>query len=520
MAISPEAIQQTKPRFYRQLPNFGFNTQNRTEVPQAMFLSELDPNGHAINDRMYYKDIEKEQPILDEDGKDTGKKRIITVPIERVATAMQFVILEKQTTHICGDKLKFINHNLKPSEADQNLFIQFKQGWEKKNMETAKYEFVRSIKATGDAAFCASLDKGKFSYRVFSITNGDKMHPVYDDKGKLRIFGREYTAYDYTKQEDVPRMEVWDDEYVTVLSYDTEYNKSKGSIAWNDVDFKHRYVDSGEFDGWQVYQEPVKHGFTRMPVVYLKDEMGACWSPAQDLIDKLDLALSQLFENNKHYAFRIMVVKGDVAIQGDLQGQARAMMFDDKEGDAKFMEKADASESFKLQLEETVKHIQLASFTVFNTDNITGDVSGVALKIRYSPAIEKAINDKHFLNGSIDEIVELFKEGYGVEMKRTLDYKKLDLRGEIQIYIHQSDTETFNNVVLGVNSKTLSRETGSSVLPYAVADEMARLENQKKKDMEYELEMERYALLGKEKPIDDGMNDTNLERQILAKKEG
>lgn len=194
------------------------------------------------------------------------------------------------------------------------------------------------------------------------------------------------------------------------------------------------------------------------------------------------------------------------------------MMFDDKEGDAKFMEKADASESFKLQLEETVKHIQLASFTVFNTDNITGDVSGVALKIRYSPAIEKAINDKHFLNGSIDEMVELFKEGYGVEMERTLDYKKLDLRGEIQIYIHQSDTETFNNVVLGVNSKTLSRETGSSVLPYAVADEMARLENQKQKDMEYELEMERYALLGKEKPVDEGMNDTNLERQILAKK--
>lgn len=518
MAISPEAIQQTRPRFYRQLPNFGFNTQSKIEVSQAAFLAELDPNGHAINDRMYYQDIVKEQPILDEDNKDTGKTRQVTVPIERVSTAMQFVILEKQMTHICGDKLKFINHNLKPNDADHDLFIQFKQGWEKKNMETAKYEFVRSIKATGDSAFCASLDKGKFGYRVFSIANGDKMHPIYDDKGKLRIFGREYTAYDYTKQENVPRMEVWDDEYVTVLSYDTEYNESKNSIGWDDIEFKCRYIDNKEFDGWQVYKKPTKHGFTRIPIVYLKDEMGACWSPAQHLIDKLDLALSQLFENNKHYAFRIMVVKGDVAIQGDLQGQARAMMFDDKDGDAKFMDKADASDSFKLQLDETLRHIQLASFTVFNTENITGDVSGVALKIRYSPAIEKAINDKHFLNGSIDEMVELFKEGYGVEMERTLDYKKLDLRGEIQIYIHQSDTETFNNVVLGVNSKTLSRETGSSVLPYATADEMARLENQKQKDMEYELEMERYALLGREKPVDGGMNDTNLERQILAKK--
>lgn len=519
MAISPEAIQQTRPKFYRQLPNFGFSTQNRVEVPQATFLAELDPNGHAINDRMYYQDIVKEQPILDNDGNDTGKKRIVTVPIERVSTAMQFVILEKQTTHICGDKLKFINHNLKPNEADQDLFIQFKQGWEKKNMETAKYDFVRSIKATGDGAFCASLDKGKFGYRVFSIANGDKMHPIYDDKGKLRVFGREYTAYDYTTQENVPRMEVWDDEFVTVLSYNTEYDKSKGSIAWDSIRFKHKYINESEFDGWQVYQPPTKHGFTRIPIVYLKDEMGACWSPAQHLIDKLDLALSQLFENNKHYAFRIMVIKGDVAIQGDLNGHARAMMFDDKDGHADFMQQADASTSFDLQLKEIVKHIQLASFTVFNTENISGDVSGVALKIRYSPAIEKAINDRNFLNASIDEIVELFKEGYGVEKGNVLGYNKLDLRGEIQIYIHQSDTETYNNMVLGVNSKTLSRETASEVLPHSAADEMARLEKQKKQDMEDELEMERFALLGREKEQDDGMNDTNLERKIMANKE-
>ncbi len=127
---------------------------------------------------------------------------------------------------------------------------------------------------------------------------------------------------------------------------DIEYKPDAKYIVWDSETFQPRPANENEFDGWRIVQEPTPHGFSSIPIVYLKDEKGACWSPVQHLIDKLEMALSQLFENNKSYAFRIMVVKGGVNIVGDLKGHARAMAFKDKDGDAKFMEKADASSSF------------------------------------------------------------------------------------------------------------------------------------------------------------------------------
>lgn len=519
MSISPDIIQQHRERFYRQLPNFGFSFNNRYEVKPQVFLSELDPNGHLINDRMYYQDIVKEQPVLAKDGKPTGKTVPVTIPIERVSVPLQKVILEKHLTHLCGERIKFTNHNLNPTPKEQDLFSRFKQGWEKKNMETAKYEFCRSVKATGEGAFCASMDNGKFTYRVFSLLNGDTLHPIRDEKGRLRLFGRSFNTYDYTTQEHIMKMEVWDDTHVTVFSYRTlDKNDNVNTIQWDGETFKRLQAQSEEFDGWQIDKEPTTHSFKGIPIIYLKDEDGACWSHVQPLIDKLELALSQLFENNKHYAFRIMVVKGDVTIQGDLNGHARAMMFDDKDGDAKYMEGSDVSNSFGLQLTETLKHIERGGFVVFDTDKISGDLSGIALKIRYSPAIEQALNDKHLFNASIDIMVELFKEGYGIELGQISDFSSLDIRGDIQVYIHQSDTETYNNMVLGLNSGSISVQTATEVLPHAAADELSRLDRQKEKEREWERE-ELLGNLPKQnnpKQMDDGMNDKNLERQILA----
>lgn len=522
MSISPDIIQQHRERFYRQMPNMGFAFNRRDEVKQQVFLSELDPNGHLIYDRLYYKDIVKQRPELDSDGNETGHKIPCTVPIERVAIPLQKVILEKHLTHLCGENIKFTNHNLNPTDTERDFFSKFKQGWEKKNMETAKYEFCRSVKATGEGAFCAIMDEGKFTYRVFSILNGDTLHPIRDSKGKLRLFGRSFNTYDYATQRQIIKMEVWDDTHVTVFSYrDYEDTGSPApNLQWDANTFKKIAGDNNEYDGWQLDTPPTPHHFKGIPIVYLKDDDGACWSSVQPLIDKLEMALSQLAENNKHYAFRIMVIKGDVTVQGDWDGEARGLAFDDKDGDAKFMEKADASTSFHLQIEEIKKLIQQGSGIVLDTDKISGDLSGIAMKIRYSPAIEQALNDKHLFNAPLDRIIELFKEGYGREIQKSTDFNNLDIRGDIQVYIHQSETELYNQIVLGLNSGSISVQTATEVLPHAAADELSRLQREK----EEEIKREREALLGSVTQIsstkkeNDGMNKTNQTRQILADK--
>lgn len=512
MAITVDKIYNHKERFYRNLPNRGFSSNKflRKEIFQAEFLSELDTEGHKINDPTYYENIKKEVPILDENNEPTGKKRIVEVPIERVSVPLQRVILEKHLTHLCGEKIKFIHHNLNPTDKESDVFIRFKQGWDKRNMETAKYEFCQSIKATGDGAFCAYLDKKKFSYRIFSALQGDGLHPVFDSRGKLRVFGRSFSLYDFDRQEEVPYLEVWDDKYVTLLSYSTEATENK-SITWDSQTFTPTISDTVDTDGWVIKEQPKVHGFQSIPIVYLKNNEGACWSGVQDLIDKLEMALSQLFENNKSYAFRIMVVKGDVEIQGDLKGQARAMLFDNNEGDASFMEKADASSSFELQLKETLKYILMGSFTVLPPETPSGDLPGVTIKIMYSPAIEQGLNDKNFYNKSIDNIVSLFKEGYALEEGNSVsDFEKLDIRGDINIYVHQNDSEITNNLVMGVSAGFTSKQTAHENSIYSAADEAHRLEKQKKQ----EIADERARITSEDNNKID--NDNNIQKKIIA----
>lgn len=522
-SITTDQISGTRERFFRTLPNRGFGNINplRHEVFQSDFLAQLDTAGHSINDPTYYEDIYKKQPKVDAKGNEIkGEFEYRVEELERVSIPMQSIILSKHLTHLAGENIKFVQHNINPSDKERETFVNFKQGWFKKNMETAKFDFMKSVKATGDGAFCAVMTNGRFSYRVYSVLNGDRLHPIRDFYGNLRVFGRSFSQYDYSREEEVPYMAVWDDKYYTLLSYDTEYKPDAEYIVWDSETFIPRDATESEFDGWRVVQEPIEHGFSSIPIVYLKDEKGACWSPVQHLIDKLEMALSQLFENNKSYAFRIMVVKGGVNIVGDLKGHARAMAFKDKDGDAKFMEKADASSSFDLQLNNTLRFIELGSFIVLPPEKLNGDLPGVTIKILYSPAIEQGLNDKHFYNKSIDRIVELFKEGYGVDQKKPSDYQNLDIRGDINIYIHQNENEIINNLVLGVQTGFTSRETASETSPYSAADELSRLDKQKDQDLEYELKSERAKLVGSgsnNQDYQDGMNETNLERQLLAK---
>lgn len=526
--ITSNQISDTHERFYRTLPNrtlpdrvFGNINPFRHEVYQSEFLAQLDTAGHNINDPTYYENIYRKQPKIDSKGNEIkGQYEIKEEEIERVSIPIQRIILNKHLTHLAGENIKFVQHNINPSDRERETFVNFKQGWAKKNMETAKFEFMRSVKATGDGAFCAVMTNGIFSYRVFSVLNGDKLHPIKDFHGNLRIFGRSFSQYDFGRREEVPYMEVWDDQYYTLLSYDTEYKSDRQYIVWDSETFLPRKAEEDEFDGWRVVKPQVLHGFNSIPIEYLKDKNGACWSPVQHLIEKLEMAISQLFENNKSYAFRIMVVKGGVNIVGDLKGHARAIAFKDKDGDAKFMDKADASSSFELQLNNTLRFIELGSFIVLPPEKLNGDLPGVTIKILYSPAIEQGLNDKHFYNKSIDRIVELFKEGYGIEQGKPSDYSKLDIRGDIQIYIHQNDNETMSNLVLGVQAGFTSRETASEISPYSAADELSRLNKQKEQDMEDDAKSERIKLVGsdsKNNGFAEGMNETNLERQLVAK---
>ena len=451
-----------KTPFRRPLPMYdtGFmpSNGNDTSVPtsrvqyinvsQDLFLTELDPNGHKINDPYYYADRQK----VDEKGK------TYIHFVERCAFPIQDVITTKQLTHLAGNPISFVSCSTNPTDEEKNTILELKQAWLTKNMEVALFESYKMEKTTGDTAFCGYLDENKeFGWRTFGYANGETLFPSYDAMtGKLSRFARRYTS------EGQLKVDVWDNTYF--YSYVSE---------------------DGE---WKEASAKVKHGFSRIPIAYKRNDIGACWSLVQDAIDKYEIAISQLCESNKAYAFRVMFIKGDdVDIQPDANG-VPSVIVGDATSDAKVLEGANASTAFELQIKTLSNMMFMGSFTVLPPEVKGGDLPGVTIKILYSPAVEKAMRDAKEWNKFVDDVLLIFKEGYGVEVSKVTKFKGLNIRGEIVPYVHQNDMEIINNINSSVTMGSISTETASEIHPYAKNDEFKRIEGEGEKEQSVQIQ--------------------------------
>lgn len=430
-------------------------------VSQDQFLSEYDPSGHKINDTFYYADRRKQ---------DDDKNWYIHY-VERVSLPLQAIITTKQMTHLSGNNINFVDSNLNPSDSDKTNLVEFKQGWLAKNMEVAMHESFEMEKITGDAAFCGYINDGKFGWRTFGYKNGEILYPHYDNiTGRLELFARRYS------QDGVEYVDVWDSKNLTTYT--------KGSSVFKKIKKVLLGVEWSE-------ESKKPHGFDVVPIAYHRNDFGACWSLSQDCIDKFELAVSQLCENNKTYAFRIMFIgsDGEVDIKQDADGMP-SIITAGKDDSAKFLEKADESTSFDLQLKILEKYILMGSFTVLPPEVKGGDLPGVTIKLLYSPAVEKAMEDAMHWNTFVDDVVRIFKFGIGVEESKSAEYNSLRVRGEIIPYVHQNDQEIITNLNQSVTMGTLSTETASEIHPYAKNDEFKRLTVEAEKEQSLQLQFD------------------------------
>jgi len=489
------------PDVYRGMTGYTVNQGESTHVPQpddyyitvsqSDFLREYYPSGHKIHDPTYYMDRIKED--------DKGNKYIHYV--ERVAFPLQQVVTTKQLTHLCGNQIEFSNSNTEKSVNQQAQMQAFRQAWIKKNMEIHWYEAAKSEKITGDTAIAGYFDEeGQFGCRVFTFLNGDTLLPHYNKiSGKMDIFGRMYKAYDVDGESVLEEfLEVWDNKYVS-----TYVKKIGGSSSVKRIANNIRRFVQGD---WDVVGEPREHGFPFLPIGYKRNLDGACWSSVQSSIDQFEKAVSQLCENNKVSAFRILYLQGDsVDIQYDSSGQPTAIV-GDSDTDAKYLDKADISTAFDTQLKLLTQNIFMGSFTVLPPEVKGGDLAGVTIKLLYSPAVEKAISDSKEWDSFIDTMVKVFKHGYGAESKNSFNFATLDIKGEIKPYVHQNDQEVINNINSSVLSGSLSQETAGEIHPYAATDEVQRLKKEAREKIAAEVNSF------------DGSNEFNKAEEEIAKK--
>ena len=426
-------------------------------VTQADFLREYYPDGHLINDPAYYPDTQNIDP-------ETNKTYIVRV--FRCSFPFQKIVTTKQLIHLCGNDIRLELAEPREDAKLKAAFFQFKKGWQMKHTEHAWYLLAKSVKVTGDGALAGYMDNGKFGWRNFSYMTGDKLYPQFDELNKLKLFAREYSSYDEEGKAVTSFVEVWDKQDHSI--YKKPLQGAKASAI--------KLLEVFGLTGY-VRIDTKAHGFDNIPIIYRREEDGACWSDSQDSIDKYEIAVSHLCQNNLAYAFPILFLKGEsVDIKGsdDIYRPVKAIT-GDKDSVASFLNTPDGSSSFELQLKILLNNIFMGSFTVLPPELKSGDLPGVAVKLLYSPAIEKAMADASEFDQAIADMVKIFAHGYGMEVDDMTYYKNIPINSWIEPYVHQNIAELMTNLQAGVFAGFLSKETASDTCPYSKNDENFRL---------------------------------------------
>lgn len=464
-------------------PNIPHDIVNFDIVTQADFLREFYPTGHSINDPSIYPDIYREEilDVLDENGEETGKKtrRLYKELVPRYAFAFQQIITIKQIVHLCGNDIQFELIKDKPTESEIRTFTTYREGWLEKDMEIAFYGCVKSVKITGDGAIVGYIENGKFGYKVLSFLNGDTIYPHFSNTGELELFARSYFDYDEEGDIIVEWIEVWDKTYLTRM-------RKTGEKYKNVID---KITESLGANGYKVVSRKV-HGFRFVPVAYYRDNDGPCWSPSQDSIDGFELSFSQMAHNNQAYGEPILVFQGEgenVDINHDLNGTIKTLSMgpDDK---ASYLQSQSASESYMKQIDTLYKMIYKMSFIVDPPELKSGDLPAAALKILYSPAVEKAMCDANDFKNLLNDLAKIFSYGYGVEKGDTIGFTNLPVTCWIKPYVHVNESAIMADLAIGVQNGFVSRQTASEKATfYTTPSDWDRIIREKKEEQEADL---------------------------------
>lgn len=484
---------------FRRIVPFGSTPKSGTAMPydgavyetvtQGDFLREYYPSGHKINSPIAYPDIYREDvvPVYDSDGVETGHSRkIYKEAVPRYSFAFQQVITLKQLVHLCGNDIQFETSASQDTDLKRR-YKEYRKGWVKHNMDISFYQLAKSVKTTGDGAVVLFLSQGKVGWKSLSFRDGDMLYPHYGHDGMLSVFARSYYDYDDDGDEVVEWLEVWDKRYYTLLKKNVGKNRSV-------VD---RIFEAFHIDGYEeVEKKP--HGFNEVPVAYHRDDDGPCWSASQQSIEGYEMSVSQMAHNNIMYGEPILVLQGDdVSIGNDIQGTIKSISMGN-EDKASYLSSQSAAESYMKQIDNLYRLIYIQSFVVDPPELKSGDLPAAALKILYSPAVEKAMNDARTYQGTLDTLVRLFSWGYGIEISDTIGMTELtdSMKWWIEPYVHVNTSTVLSDLATAVQNGFCSRQTASERIEtlYTGEGEWERIMDEQKErqqaDLLYKIETE------------------------------
>lgn len=452
-------------------------------------MMEYDMNAHKILSKTYYPN-----PVA----KDEETGNYYERQLARVTVDLIQMFHTQRTSLLVGSNTDIRMANRKATAKEKELLSLFREGWEIKNIEQARYELISRAGKTMDAAIVGHISEKRFGWNAFSYESGDTLfehkHPL---TGETALFARLYCMPSDDGTTDIQYLDVWDS---------TEYMRYK-----NDPDDKKAAGDNG----WLVDAEPTKHGFDFCPVAYMRYGE-TFWGNAILPVDEMEKDLSQLLENNKIYGLRVLVALGsEMSVKASFDGRP-LQINGPSDGKVNYLEPADASNSFSLSIKNLEEQAYIAANCVKQTELHSGaDISSLTVSMLNQPAYRKAILDTYKFQPAIDRLVRIFQYGWFLENAKITENNTFHVKARSYPYVMRSETEEVANITAlkaagGLSTHSAAEEAYN--LGYGSVDEYERIRQEEHDELVAEARMNAGEEGGNEN------NPVNAARKALANK--
>lgn len=260
--------------------------------------AQYNPEDHKVFDEKYRpkKSIQvptgKKDPLT---GKDIYKTK--KVDRVRIAIPVQRSIVERAVGFLLGIPCDYrITQNgtavKQASDPQKRLFDAVKKVYHHNKMRYFDKKLARMVFRQREAAELWYMEtnpdgtinqNGKMRVKLLAPVLGDKLYPHYNDFDNMDGFARVYKVYD-EEGKSINHFDVYTDLFV------------------------YQYTDEG--NGWTLKDgKPKPHGFTKIPIVYYRQEQ-AEWEDVQPEIERAEDLTSNWGDTNDYFGVPKYFVKG------------------------------------------------------------------------------------------------------------------------------------------------------------------------------------------------------------------
>lgn len=334
-----------------------------------------------------------------------------------------------------------------PNNSDSNLHLDLIASWDNNRIDSKIQELVKYRKSHTEAALLFYISpiteddligkalgslgvkqKNEIKSRVITNKNAN-LYPYFDAVGDMIAFGYGFSS----KIADKEIKSLW-------IYTKTELYKIDNST------------------GNYMLIESLPHGFTKIPVVYTKQELPE-WFDVKEMIDRYEVALSKHSDATDYTGHPIIIVEGEVLGAPAKEETGKVfnipIKFDNDgkpiKGDVRFLTHEQAPEAVKLELDSLENNI----YSITSTPNLTfdsvkglGSISGVALKLLFLDAIIKAKTNEGENRTMYQRIINILISGITKTINTATSKEGFELKYKIEFNsIIPDDLKTAADVI-------------------------------------------------------------------------